>query len=527
VLGYLHSLSDRATSWLVFGLLLVIGGCWVVLTPPGAGADEPSHLIRAGAVVSGDFSGLFVTDLEPEVHELSGRYITPEPSCYVHAPDPLATPVDCAVGTDPGDETVQTTTTADNYPIWGHLIVGIPTLIPLGDAIWSARIVGMMLAAGLIAAALARTRQLGRLAGAGALVAVTPMAWGTFATVNPSTISIAGAIAVWIALLIPQERTATEGVTTDWLLIAGWAALALPRRDGLIWATMIASVVALAYGLSPLELWRRGSRTQRILLGVITGIVVVWGATNKSNLSRLVALSPLLLVGVEFGRRAWFRFTITPARRLIAIAGLAGLGALGALAAIKVRPGGYSPSLTGTIISETGRHLIEAIGVLGWLDAPLPWFAIGGTVLSIGIFAGASLVGSSRPALIATAVLAVAVLSSWAFELQEGSTYGRYWQGRYSLPILVGVPIVLATSLARSSEAAAALRLARVGAVGALFIMNVAAWSVARRWGVGLYGSMMPWHWDTPLTPFPTILVLAVLATASAALAAALLTPQA
>ena len=53
--------------------------------------------------------------------------------------------------------------------------------------------------------------------------------------------------------------------------------------------------------------------------------------------------------------------------------------------------------------------------------------------------------------------------------------------------------------------------------------MNVAAWSVARRWGVGLYGSMMPWDWDTPFTPFPTLAVLAVLAGSSAALAAVML----
>lgn len=543
-------MGDRAAAWLVFALLLIIGGCWIVLTPPGAGADEPSHLIRAGAVVNGDFSGLFVTDLEPELHELSGRYITPEPSCYVHAPDPLATSVDCAAGTDPGDETVQATTTADNYPIWGHLVVGIPTLVPVGDAIWSARIGGAVVALGLVAAALARSRQLGRLAGVGILVAMTPMAWATFATVNPSTISIGGAVAVWVALLIPQHRrlavpskgdqtadpgadhegdqpaaaSATGAAPTDWLLIAGWAALALPRRDGLIWATLIASIVTLAYGISPLDLWRRSSRTQRVAIGVITAIVVVWGVTNKSNLSRLVALSPLLMVAVEVGRRAWFRYTTTPARRLLGSAALASGALVAALAAIKVRPGGYSPSLTGTIISETGRHLTEAIGVLGWLDAPLPWFAIAGTGLLVGILAGASLVGSSRPAVIAGAVLAVAVLSSWAFELQEGSTYGRYWQGRYSLPILVGVPVVLATSLARSSDPSTRLRLARVSAGGALFVMNVAAWSAARRWGVGLYGSMMPWDWDTALTPFPTVLVLALLASASAALAGILLT---
>lgn len=515
-------LSDRAAAWLIFGLLVVIGGCWVVLTPPGAGADEPSHLIRVGAVVNGDVSGLFVTDLEPEVHELSGRYVTPEPSCYVHAPDPLGTPVDCAAGSDPGDDVVEVTTTADNYPIWGHLIVGIPTLIPVGDAIWSARIAGVLVALGLVAAALTRALRLGRLAGAGILVALTPMAWGTFATVNPSTTSIGGAIAVWIALLIPQGRSGSDRIQTDWLIVAGWAALALPRRDGLIWATLIASIVTLAYGISPLELWRRSSLTQRAAVGVITAVVVVWGVTNESNLSRLVALSPLLLVGVELGRRAWFRFATTPARRLVAVAGLSAFAVLGALAAIKFRPGGYSPSLTGTVISETGRHLTEAIGVLGWLDAPLPWFAIAGTVVLVGILAGASLAGSSRPAIIAGAVLSVAVLTSWAFELQEGSTYGRYWQGRYSLPLLVGVPIVLATSLARSSEPAAGLRLARVAGVGALLIMNVAAWSVARRWGVGLYGSMMPWRWDTLLTPFPTLLVLAVLAVSSAALAALL-----
>ena len=56
----------------------------------------------------------------------------------------------------------------------------------------------------------------------------------------------------------------------------------------------------------------------------------------------------------------------------------------------------------------------------------------------------------------------------------------------------------------------------------ALVVLNVAAWAVARRWGVGIDGSMMPWDWDTIHTPLPPVVVLAALAALSAGLAVTL-----
>ena len=43
---------------------------------------------------------------------------------------------------------------------------------------------------------------------------------------------------------------------------------------------------------------------------------------------------------------------------------------------------------------------------------------------------------------------------------------------------------------------------------------------LARRWGVGLDGSYLPWRWDTSLQPVPSVLPLALLAACSLGLGA-------
>ena len=117
-------------------------------------------------------------------------------------------------------------------------------------------------------------------------------------------------------------------------------------------------------------------------------------------------------------------------------------------------------------------------------------------------------------------VAAATVLTSWTFELVQGNTSGTYWQGRYSLPLLVGVPLVLAFRAGRSAD-----RLVAPVTVASLLFVNVAAWAAARRWGVGHAGSHLPWRWDTALQPVHPLLVLLVMAGASAALAVAIARP--
>lgn len=499
-------LPSRVRSLAIGVLLGGIALCWVLLTPPGAGPDEPGHLARAGAVVRGDLDGDDVGRLSLEAYDLPDSYIVPEPACYAFDPSQS---VDCAEPIDRSGATVSLTSRADEYPIWGHLAFGLPTLLPGLSPLWWARLAGAAIAVAFTAAATTRARS--PLAAAGVIVATTPMAWSTYALVNPSVFGIAGAIALWAALLADRDDRATA-----WLIGCGWAALALPRRDGLIWACIILAIVLVATDTSLASWWRRLGRGPQLLVTASTLATVLWGVTNDSRVSRMVALSPLIVLAAEVWRRAWRRYGTGPGSKAGVLAATVAVGASGTLVVLRARPGGWDGGLARTIVGQTGTHLVEAVGVLGWLDTRLPAVAVIGWMALIGVMVAGALLAGPRPLITAIALLAVVIATSWVFELYQGNTSGRYWQGRYSLPLLAGIPIVLAAGpMSRS----AARRVAWAAGGAALLVVNVAAWSAARRWGVGVDGSLAPWRWDTVHSPVAPIAVLAAHAVFTAGLA--------
>ena len=503
----------RSESFVLAALVGALVLCWVLLTPPGAGADEPSHFVRAGALANGDLDELLATDLagEFEVYQLPGEYSIPEPGCFAQNP---ATPVDCAVGSDAArtvapDGTVTLLSTAGNYPVWGHVAPAIGSALPGDGGIWAARIASAVLSVGLVAGALAVARRW-PFGPAGVLVALTPMAWSTFAVVNPSAPATAGAVAVWVALAARQP---------GWLLAAGWAALVLPRRDGLTWACLIVAAVVLVCGREVLaDVWRERRRLAGplALIGASTLMTLVWDVTNGSRIAQLGALAPGAILGAWALRWLWDRAAGRPAHRaaLVTLSTLAAAAAVGA--SFVARPGGWNGAVTRAVIGETRRHLTEAIGVLGWLDAPLPrWSVVGWVVLVAALVAVAISARAWPTLLLGGGALVLAVVTSWVFELQEGSSYGRYWQGRYSLPLLVGLPIVLGVRQAgREIDRRAAVAIAGV----ALLLVNVAAWAAARRWAVGIHGTHRPWKWGAELIPVHPLLLLTAHAAASVAL---------
>lgn len=504
----LPRLADPAGPAVVLGALLLVVLSWTFAVPPGAGADEPGHLVRAGAVVRGDWSGDDVGELSLESHVLPDSYVVPD-TCYAFQPD---VPVSCAPPVERTGADVVLTTRADEYQVWPHLVYGVPTLLPGPAAIWWARLAGALLAVGLVGGALLHAGTTARRAGVA--VAVTPMAFGTFATVNPSTFAIAGAVAVWTVAV----RRGTWSTSGTWLLAAGWAAMSLSRRDGLVWAVLVVVVLQWAMGWSSLDRWRSMPWGPRLVIAASSAVTVVWGLTNDSRVSQLVALSPLALVASELARSYWVRRSSRGQRVVFAVGVAAAVAAVIAVA-LSRRPGGWDSGLARRVVGQTGTHLVEAIGVLGWLDAPLPWLVTVGWVGVVGVLAAGALVTESRRPIVALAVLAVAVVTSWVFELLHGNATGRYWQGRYSLPLLVGIPIVLTTAV-RSR------RVGRLGVIAAMVLLNAALWAVARRWGVGVQGSLRPWDWDTPHTPLPTVVLLVVHAAASTVLAWASIRPE-
>ena len=42
-------------------------------------------------------------------------------------------------------------------------------------------------------------------------------------------------------------------------------------------------------------------------------------------------------------------------------------------------------------------------------------------------------------------VLGAGIFTSWVLTMLQNDETGTYWQGRYYLPLLVGIPIVLAS----------------------------------------------------------------------------------
>ena len=132
---------------LVAGIVL----CWILLTPPGAGADEPGHLVRAGALAHGQLDGSDIGSQRYEGFDVPGTYRVPEPACYAHHP---AVPVSCAPAAARSDETVTLPSSADEYPIWGHLPGGLFSRLPGLAPIWWARVGGAAVATALVAGAL-------------------------------------------------------------------------------------------------------------------------------------------------------------------------------------------------------------------------------------------------------------------------------------------------------------------------------------------------------------------------------------
>jgi hypothetical protein len=208
-----------------------------------------------------------------------------------------------------------------------------------------------------------------------------------------------------------------------------------------------------------------------------------------------------------------------PARNRIAVVAISVVGAAwAAFSGGGLVPVGKPDNFVDQVFMNTGQHLREAVGVLGWLDTPLPesvyalWFFAAGLVVMIAL-----VTREYMRALGAAAALALFVVAGWVLEIVQGRTAGLFWQGRYALPVLIGMVIVaaLGTDVDRKIGAIAAA----LPGVLALVVWNVAFLQQLRRWSVGTHGSIRPWAWDTWDTPVPIPLVIVGHVAASAGLA--------
>ncbi|MFE4976726.1 DUF2142 domain-containing protein [Kitasatospora sp. NPDC056651] len=435
----------RPTWWLPFlGFFLLCAG-WALAAPYDASPDEAQHIIRAAAVARGEIAP------KPEmVPSGTGAYqnvpaTLVRDNCWAFD---AAVSAACAKAPEGDEHVVRAATRAGRYNPVFYAVVGWPlALWPNWLGVTLARLIGAGLVSALLASAAhsaaAWTRH--RIMGAGVLVAVTPITVHLSGSVNPNGVEIAAGMAL-IAALIPTMLDPEQPL----------------RRAAMVQIGIAGSVLMTLRALGPL--W----------CAAIVGIMLV--PAKRERLRALLRFRPF-----------WW-----------AAGALTVTGAAGALWTVVMKTSELSPVGGGDItFAQAFRHEVvvqwagymqEMIGIPSWLDTRLPntpyylWYLALG-VLALAGFAFAGWADRWRLFAFAAVPFAVVTLS----DSFAAAKVGFAGQGRYLLPVAVGVPLLGAFLLGRSGvlDRARSASLFRVLAVLVLPLQLVFLGYTMIRWQAG------------------------------------------
>jgi hypothetical protein len=478
--------SDLA-FWLVTALFLgVLAACWALGVPRFGAPDENDHARKAAATVRGQTIGE-PSDLPGGYRILSipGPLLGGQPDCFNFDSD-----VSAACQTFDGAPTgeVDAAIATGLYPPGAYLLPGVPTLFSTdARVVWAMRLAAAAAccAAVGLAAVWARSTRRPDLSLLGLLAALTPMCLFLFGSVNPSGQEIAWFLAVWAGLLLVATAPARPSGRMIVSLGATASAAVLMRQLTPLWLglAVVLAVVAARPG-------RVGEVARSPATWAAGALVVVAGA-------------------FQVGWLAWSGLLTVPADPRVAVDAPA--------AEIWRASFGFA-----------WGNVLEMVGSFGWLDVPTPtvtlvlWLALVGLLL-----VGALVIGSRRTA----AAVLLAALATWlvpvVLEARQVATAGFWWQGRYTLPLAVGIPLLagfgLASDLATSKPISTRVRLV----VSMVFVLAHAAafYVTLRRFTVGLSGPLWFFGAEEWVPPVPALLLLVVATVASAGLCAWVLAP--
>jgi hypothetical protein len=223
-------------------------------------------------------------------------------------------------------------------------------------------------------------------------------------------LEIAAAIAVWVhGAAIATGRLPVVGTRLITRLGVASIVLAMNRPTSLLWLGLIGVLLLISAGRETIsELLRHtASRLWAVGLAIAIALQVSWSAwADAFNVSKTFVGGP-----VNVTRAQYFR----------------------------------------TTIGNSYQLLREMIGLFGWLDTYAPaltyllWFLGIAALIAVALLVAPRLLRT----LAATVILVIAV--PIVVEATYVHTIGFQWQGRYTLPLAVGVPILagLGIGLAR------------------------------------------------------------------------------
>lgn len=498
--------APRARAGTVFAVALLLallaGGCWSLATPLAAAPDEPSHVVEAAALVRGQvtpprdlpiLTGTLYRVRVPFTAASTGAL----PTCFALFPERSAA---CQPRIRPDVAPVTAATQFGNYPPLYYGVVGTATrLFPATHELRAVRALSLLCCALLQALAVTvlvvwHPRRAVLL---GLAVALVPGLLFLSGVVGSSGVEISAGIATWACWLTLVDRASSPRVVEP-----PEGRSAAPAPDP--W-TPRALVVLTVVATTALALSRPLSAPFAAVVVVLSLLAGGRAATVALARTRSVQVAAATLVVVGLGAVGW-----------VAVRG----GPL-----TLHNPGTPTYDTTSALrasAGHVGRLLMESVGIAGWLDTPAPALTLAAWVVALAAVASPALLAPARTLVAATLLVLLCTGGVVLLEARSATEAGLYWQGRYSLPLLAGLPLLLSRALPPGQTAPAPLRRLAPLVVGATVLGQVVFFlATLRRYVTGVRGPL--WFFGGPWQPPGTAGLLAVLFTASCLTAGALL----
>ena len=396
------TVSRRASVLLVLGFTLVQLS-WALAVPPFRGIDEFDHIYRAAAVAHGQ-----IRAYDEPVADGRGDYVR-VPAHIVEDAGPICRsyaytgPDNCRAVAELDDGFVKVASAAARYhPAYYAVVGGLASPWAGTDFVLAARIVTLTLCSllwGLAVLAARRTSNPRRAHLTLALIA-TPILTYSGSMAAPNGLEVAAAVATWLAFIaFPSARS-----LRDERLLIGAGALAAcvlvtVRTLGPVWMLLIVATVVLLpqrrERLAVLARHRVATMASVVAVGTCTAGSIWWVLSSQTN-----ALSQEDSYNLD---NPWGNaLTFLP------------LWILQSVAAFPVR-------------NERAPVIVYACVLVALLVA----------YVALGRWS------SNRWRNTALGMILVWLVPPYVFEGLTYSTMGGVWQGRYSMPYLVGLALAL------------------------------------------------------------------------------------
>jgi hypothetical protein len=405
-----HKKHFAITSFFLYVTCLTFS--WVLMQPPYSVADEPAHTIKAVASAYGQFD-------RPQVIGQFGygaySYDVPKvftsiwhSTCYN---DDTGTTAACIGDFPPGTELVGTSSTAGPNPPTYYVAVGwLGRLVPSQTGFYLMRFLGALLfsLALTFTFALQFLKSKSRNAWVSILLLLTPAVSSFSAVINPFSYEIAAAALFWTSafLLTDKSRSNREAKQLWSSLIISALFFACIRPTAFVWISVVIFFVIVS---APGKITRRlkfHDQKFRSILGIAFNAAIVSIALSYRSQTDLV-VDPTN--------------TITPM-----------VGAGGSM-------------LSNMLVSyeRLGSFFRQLFGFFGWTSfyppVVVPVLFVTAVVMSLGIMR----ISTRRLRSGLAALFIFVYFGPVVLEGVRASSTGFFYQGRYILPVAIGIPMYI------------------------------------------------------------------------------------